>query len=83
MWFGSLECNTLHPRENEVILLKSGLARVSLSLPPFFLGPCGLAPTQAFYSSRLGSYNKSQGPISGPRAGRTLCYRAPMARSSK
>jgi hypothetical protein len=31
-WFGSPECNTLHPRENGVVLLKPGLARVSLSL---------------------------------------------------
>jgi hypothetical protein len=31
-WFGPPERNTLRPRENEVVLLKSGLARVSLSL---------------------------------------------------
>jgi hypothetical protein len=31
-WFGSPERNTLRPRENGVVLLKFGLARVSLSL---------------------------------------------------
>jgi hypothetical protein len=31
-WFGPPERNTLHPRENGVVLFKRGLARVSLSL---------------------------------------------------
>jgi hypothetical protein len=31
-WFGPPERNTLRPRENGVVLLKPGLARVSLSL---------------------------------------------------
>jgi hypothetical protein len=32
MWFGPPERNTLRPRENVVVLLKPGLARVSLNL---------------------------------------------------
>jgi hypothetical protein len=52
MWFGPPEHNTLCPRENGVVLLKLGLARVSLSL----------FPDRPFYSSRSGSYNESRGP---------------------
>jgi hypothetical protein len=36
MWFRPLERNILRPRENEVVLLKPGLTRVSLSLFSFF-----------------------------------------------
>jgi hypothetical protein len=32
MWFGPPEHNTLHPQDNGVVLLKPGLARVSMSL---------------------------------------------------
>jgi hypothetical protein len=34
-WFGPSEHNTLRPRKNGVVLLKSGLARVRLSLSFF------------------------------------------------
>jgi hypothetical protein len=36
MWFGPLGRNTLRPQVNEVVLLKTDLARVSLSLFFFF-----------------------------------------------
>jgi hypothetical protein len=32
--------------------------------------------TRAFYSSRSGSYNESQGPTGGLEAGKTICCRA-------
>jgi hypothetical protein len=38
MWFGPSERNTQHPQENGVVLLKPGLAHVSLGLS-FFLHP--------------------------------------------
>jgi hypothetical protein len=67
---------------NIVVLLKSGLTRVRLSLF-FFFDPLDVASTRAFYTSRSGSYNESQGPTGGIGAGKTLCCRAPPARSSK
>jgi hypothetical protein len=42
-----------------------------------------LVSTRAFYSSRSDSYNKTQGPTGGLGAGKTLCSRTLMARSSK
>jgi hypothetical protein len=42
-----------------------------------------LASVQVFYSSRSGSYNETQGPIGGPRAGKILCNRVVIARSNK
>jgi hypothetical protein len=80
-WFRPPERNILWPRENRVVLLKSGLVRVSLSL--YFFWPPEMTSTRAFYSSRSDSYNESQGPIGGLRAGKTLCCMAPPARSSK
>jgi hypothetical protein len=53
------------------------------SEPEHFSPPYEVAYAQAFYSSRSGSYNESQGPIGGLRAGKTLCCRAPPDRSSK
>jgi hypothetical protein len=54
---------------------------------PFFSDPdrstdrsinlCEVAPAQAFYSSRSGSYNESRGPIGGLGAGQTVCCRSP------
>jgi hypothetical protein len=79
MWFEPPEHNTLRPRENEVVLLKPGLARVSLSLSlstDLSIDPCELASTRAFYSSRSDSYNESQGPTYGLVVGQTLCCRA-------
>jgi hypothetical protein len=51
--------------------------------PFLFFDPLEVASTRAFYSSRSDSYNESQGLIGGLRVGKTLCYRAPPARSSK
>jgi hypothetical protein len=68
MWFEPPERNTLCPRENGVVLLKPGLTRVSLSLSSgrkSVFDPCEEASTQAFYSSRPGSYNETQGPRGG------------------
>jgi hypothetical protein len=79
MWFGLSKRNTLHPRENGVVLLKSRLARVSLS----FFYPSKVAHTQAFYNSRLSSYNESQGPTGNLGAVKPLCCRTPPVRSSK
>jgi hypothetical protein len=42
-----------------------------------------LASSRAFYSSRPSNYNETQGTTGGPGAGKTLCSRALMARSSK
>jgi hypothetical protein len=42
-----------------------------------------LAFSRAFYSSRAGSYNETQGPTGDPGAGKTLCSMALMARSSE
>jgi hypothetical protein len=42
-----------------------------------------LMSTQSFYSSRLASYNETQGLTCGPGAGKTICYRVLMTRSSK
>jgi hypothetical protein len=83
MWFGPPEHNTLRPRENGVVLLKPDLARMSLSLSFFRPPPLEVASIQAFYSSRLDSYNESQDPTGGLKAGKTLCCRAPLVRSSK
>jgi hypothetical protein len=82
MWFGLLGRNTLRPQVNEVVLLKTDLARVSLSLF-FFFDPLEVVSTRAFYSSRSDSYNESQGSIGGLGAGKTLCCRAPPAKSNK
>jgi hypothetical protein len=75
MWFGPPECNTLRPRENRVVLLKS----VCLSLPfrppaltDLFFDPLEVASTRAIYSSRSGSYNETRGPIGGPGVVETL-----------
>jgi hypothetical protein len=54
MWFRLSESNTLRPQENEVVLLKPALARVSLSLSYF--PPLKVASTQAFYSSKSDNY---------------------------
>jgi hypothetical protein len=62
-WFGSSERNTLCSQENEVVLLKPRLARVSLSLS--FFDPLEVASTWVFYSSRLSSYNELQGTTGG------------------
>jgi hypothetical protein len=51
------ERNTLCPRENEVVLLKSSLTHVSLRLS--FFDPYEVVSTQAFYSSKSDSYNES------------------------
>jgi hypothetical protein len=45
-------------------------------LSPFFSDPHEVASTRAFYISRLGSYNESQGSTGGLRVGKTLCCRA-------
>jgi hypothetical protein len=77
-------CRSVIPNvhgENGVVLLKPGLARVSLSL--FSSDPLEVVSTRAFYSSRSGSYSESEGLTSGLRGGKTLCCRAPLARSSK
>jgi hypothetical protein len=42
-----------------------------------------LASTQTFYSSISDSYNETQDLTGGPGAGKILCSRALMARSSK
>jgi hypothetical protein len=39
-----------------------------------------LVSTRAFYSSRLDSYNETQGPTCDLKAGRILCSRTLMAR---
>jgi hypothetical protein len=67
MWFRPSERNILYPRENDVVLLKSLLVCVSLSLP--FFDPL---PARSFYSSRSDSYIETQGPIGGPEVVETL-----------
>jgi hypothetical protein len=79
MWFGSLKRNTLRSRENGVVLLKLCLTRVRLNLSFFDL--CEVTSIRAFCSSRSDSYNESQGPTGGLRTSKTLCCRAPPARS--
>jgi hypothetical protein len=74
MWFGPPERNTICPRENGVVLLKPGLARVCLSLselgaPLRSLNPL---PARSFYSSRSGSYIETQGPTGGSEVVETL-----------
>jgi hypothetical protein len=76
VWFEPSERNTLRTRKNEVILLKPGLTRVSLSLFSWPIDPCEVASTRDFYSLRSDSYNESQGPISDLGAGKTVCCRA-------
>jgi hypothetical protein len=80
IWFGLPDRNIIRPRKNGVVLLKPDIVRVSLSI---FSDPLKVASTQAFYSSSLDSYNESQGPTGGLGVGKTLCCRAPPARSSK
>jgi hypothetical protein len=70
MWFGPLERNILHSRENKVVLLKSDLARVSLSLP--FSDPLNPLSTRSFYSSRLDSYIETQCLTGGPKVVKNL-----------
>jgi hypothetical protein len=41
-----------------------------------FLTPCEVVSTRAFYISRSGSYNESQGPTGGLKTDKTLCCRA-------
>jgi hypothetical protein len=65
MWFGPLEHNTLHPRENWVIFL----LKPALSEPFLFFDPLEMAPARTFYSSRSGSYNEPQGPTGDPGVG--------------
>jgi hypothetical protein len=60
----------------------------SLTLPVWvwaflFFDPLKAASIRAFYSSRSDSYNESQGPTGDLETGKTLCCRAPPARSSK
>jgi hypothetical protein len=63
MWFGMSERNTLRQQKNEVVLLKPGLARVSLSLS--FFNPHEVASSRAFYSSRSDSYESASRPPCG------------------
>jgi hypothetical protein len=75
MWFRPPERNTLCPRDNGVVLLKPGLARVSRSLfssREYVSDPCEELSVRAFYSSRLGSYIETWGPTSGPEMVETL-----------
>jgi hypothetical protein len=82
MWFRLPKRNTLRPRENRDVLLKTGLACVSLSFFFFFQTPLEVASTRAFYSSRSDSYNEFQGPTGGLKTGKTLRGMASVARSS-
>jgi hypothetical protein len=66
---GRAECNILRPRENSVVLIKPGLARVSLGLSydrESVFSPCEEVSTLSFYSLRPGSYNETRGPTSDP-----------------
>jgi hypothetical protein len=75
MWFRPSERNTLRPRENSVVLLKPGLARVSLGLSSgreSVFSPCEDVSTRSFYSSRAGSYNETRGPTDVPEVVETL-----------
>jgi hypothetical protein len=64
----SSERNTLRLRENEVVLLKSDLARVSLSFF-FFSDPLS---ARFFYRSRSDSYIEIQAPTGGSEVIETL-----------
>jgi hypothetical protein len=82
LWFEPSERNTLRPRENEVVLLKSDLARVRLSLS-FFSTLVKWCLPEPFIVQGWVVTMSFQGLIGGLRAGKTLCCRAPPARSNK
>jgi hypothetical protein len=58
-------------------------ALVSLSSIEIQRTPLVLTSVWTFYSSRPDSYNETQGLTGGLGAGKTLCSRALMARSSR
>jgi hypothetical protein len=84
-WFGPPKRNILRPRRRllyycvwccssvEFNLRRAEVKRTCLVLMFF----------RAFYSSRLGSYNETEGPTGGPGADKTLYSRTLIARSNK
>jgi hypothetical protein len=75
IWFRPPERNILRPWENEVVLLKPGLARVSLTLSSgreSIFDPREEVSTWSFYSLILGSYNETRGLTDGPKVVKTL-----------
>jgi hypothetical protein len=85
-WFGPPEHTTLRPRRRLLyccVCVRYSSRELNLRRVVVKQTCLVLASTWAFYSLRSGSYNETQGPTGGPGAGKTLCSRTLMARSSK
>jgi hypothetical protein len=73
----------VHRRIRDVLLCVRCLSR-ELNLPELELrAPLILTSARTFYNSRPDSYNETQDPTCGPGAGKILCSRALMTRSSQ
>jgi hypothetical protein len=84
MWFRPPKRNTLRPRENGVVLLKSTLPEPAfLSDRESIFDPPEEVSTRSFYSSTSDSYNETQSPTDGPKWLKPYTVsRALMARNS-